>query len=488
MKTILNYIAGYASEPEYGDRFALIDDREELSYAKLWNRIVNYADDLKKRGVKKGDCVLIRCTQNCAYLTSIFAVQYLGAVCVPLEKDAGYARIEEIQAETGAKYCIDHGEGFKDCVMLKQPDQSFDEVAAYKEFSFPDVDDVAEILYSTGTTGKSKGIVLTHGNNIALAENITEGVEMGRNNMEVIPMPLSHSHGYRRALANLYYGNTVIIIGGITVVKRLFDMLDKYNVTALDLAPSLLSMIFDRSGDKIGDYSGQLDYVQLGSAPLTEEDKTHLRGLLPNTRLYNFYGSTESGCSCILNFQDDKIRPQCIGKATKNAEFVFVDDDRKPADADRDHPAFIATAGAQNMKEYYKAPELTASVMRDGYIYTNDLGYMDDEGYIYCLGRADDVINYSGIKISPEEIECEAVKYPGIRDAACVPMADKTYGQVPKLYVSLEDNETGFSDTDCLEFLKTRLDRNKIPKLIEIIPEIPRTSNGKLQRKKLIDR
>ena len=486
MKTILEYIAEYAADAEHGKRAALVDTNGELGYRQLFGRMQGYADRLRRAGVKKGDCVLIRCTQDAAFLTAVFSVQYIGGIPVPLEKDAGAARIKEIAAESRAELYLDHKEPGIEMAYLSMPGEEDDREAVFEGLHFPQADEVSEILFSTGTTGKSKGIVITYRNNIALAENITDGVKMSRQNVELIPMPLSHSHGYRRSLANLYFGNTVIIIGGVMAVKLMFNMMDKYKVTAIDLAPTLLSIIFKLSKDKIAEYKDQLDYIQLGSAPLVEEDKEHLKKLLPDTRLYNFYGSTEAGCSCILDFQDDKIRPHCIGRATKNAQFIFADENKNTVEADAEHPAFLATGGAQNMKEYFNEPELTAQTVKNGFIYTNDLGYIDKEGYIYCLGRQDDVINFAGVKISPDEIEIEAVKYKGVKDAACVPVADKTYGQVPKLFISLQDGCGDFSAKDCTEFLKGVLDANKVPKYIEVIDEIPRTGNGKIQRKKLL--
>ena len=486
METILEYIAGYAGDATHKDRYALIDPGEKLSYSQLFGRMQRYGETLAQQGVKKGDHVLIRCTQDAAFLTAMFALQLYGAIPVPIEKDAGSVRIKEISEDTKAVLYLDNRETDVSLKQFRMPGAEDDAEPVFEGQDFPDADDVSEVLFSTGTTGKSKGIVITFKNNIALAENITEGVKMGRDNVELIPMPLSHSHGYRRSLANLYFGNTVIIIGGVMAVKLMFNMMEEYRVTAIDLAPTLLSIIFKLSKDKIGEYKDQLDYIQLGSAPLVEEDKQHLKQLLPHTRLYNFYGSTEAGCSCILDFQDETIRPHCIGRATKNAKFIFADENKNTVEADEAHPAFLATGGAQNMKEYFNAPELTAQAVKDGFIYTNDLGYIDNEGYIYCLGRQDDVINFAGVKISPDEIEQEAVKFKGVKDAACVPMPDKTYGQVPKLFVSLQEGCEDFSVKECTEFLKGLLDANKVPKHIEVIAEIPRTGNGKIQRKRLL--
>lgn len=248
----------------------------------------------------------------------------------------------------------------------------------------------------------------------------------------------------------------------------------------------MLNILFRLSRDKISEYSSQLRYIQLGSASLTEENKQRLMKDLPLTRLYNFYGTTESGCSCILGFNSCSNHKNCIGRPTVNAKFKFVDEDRKEIHATADHPGYIATAGRQNMAGYLNAPELTREACEGGFIYTSDLGYVDDDGYIYCLGRKDDVINCGGIKIAPDEIEMEAVKYDGVRDCACIPIPDKIQGQVPKLFISLSQPKDNFDMHGFRSYLSTHLDRNEVPKSLEILDEIPRTYNGKIQRKKLI--
>jgi Acyl-CoA synthetases (AMP-forming)/AMP-acid ligases II len=140
-----------------------------------------------------------------------------------------------------------------------------------------------------------------------------------------------------------------------------------------------------------------------------------------------------------------------------------------------------------NMDCYWNNPDLTASVLRDNFILTNDLGYIDNEGFVYVLGRKDDVINYNGIKISPEEIEEVAIKYRGVKDAACVPCADKMAGQIPKLFISVEDKQS-FEIKKLMNYFSDHLDGNKVPKIVEIIDEIPKTFNGKVKRRELMER
>lgn len=467
------------------DTTALADSSKALTYCQLWHHVSGLSSVLKARGVSKGRTVTVECNQSVDYMICEFAIQLAGGIFVPLEKNAAASRMLEIACDT--ECCLHIGK-----TPLKTDTPFFDintasdfseNSASPKDISFPSCEATAEILFSTGTTGKSKGIVLSHGNDTALAENVMLGVRMKKDNVELVPMPLSHSHGLRRTYANLVNGSTTVLTEGVTLLKRFFSLMEQYNVTAIDLSPSMLSIIFKLSKDRLGDYAGCLDYIQLGSAPLPEEDKLHLSRLLPHTRLYNFYGSTEAGCSCLLDFNEASGKPGCIGKPAKNAHFIVVDENRNEISSSPDNLGFLASSGTINMKGYFKSPELTASAMENGYIYTKDLGYIDEDGYIYMLGRKDDIINYGGVKIAPEEIESIVVKYPSISDCACIPVKDSLTGQAPKLFIVAESS---YEPKEFKGFLAANIDANKQPKYIELIDTIPRTFNGKIKRNELM--
>lgn len=471
------------------DKLCLADAKCEVTYDEMWQSVCGFADALKNKGLKKGDCAMVECNQTVDYFICEMAIQLVGAIFVPLEKKAATERVLSIATDTQAVVYISN----REIPELNIPRIDISEAGQTRKtvdvnsVAFPTGEDVAEILFSTGTTGKSKGIVLTHRNDMALAENVKCGTEMKENNVELVPMPLSHSHGLRRTYGNMLNGSTVVFLDGVMFLKKMFGLMDQYGVTAIDLSPAMLSIIFKLGKDSLGDYADQLDYIQLGSAPLPEDDKVHLCKLLPHTRLYNFYGSTEAGCSCILEFNSMAGKKGCIGKPTVNAQFIVVDDNRNVIESSPDNLGLLASSGDINMKEYFKEPELTEQTMKNGFIYTKDLGYIDEEGFVYMLGRKDDVINFGGIKISPEEIESAVKKNPIVKDCACVGKPDKISGQVPKLFISLEEGAE-YDAKSFKAFLMEALDANKQPSLVEVIDEIPRTFNGKILRKDLVNR
>lgn len=470
------------------DKFCLADSRRDVTFREYWEYIYGYAMHLHGLGIGRGDKVVVRNGQDLETAVCGMAVQLLGAVFVPVEKNAADIRILEITEEAGAKCCISakpqevpcRTEGLKDVLSFRDRQADFD------TFSWPEADTTAEILFTTGTTGKSKGIELTHKSVVAVAENVIDGVQMKPDNVEVIPVPLSHSHGLRRYYANMLNGSAAIILDGVIFYKKLFEKMETFHATAMDLVPAALSALFRLSGDRLGDFRGQLEYVQLGSAPVPAQDRERLCRLLPDTRLYNFYGTTESGCSCILDFNAMKDKKNCIGRPTRHAHFAFVDEEGRPIEATEENPGFLACAGDMNMKGYYQAMSSDAEPVENGYVQTKDLAYMGRDGLIYLLGRQDDVIITGGSKVAPEEVEDAAMQFPGVLDCGCIPVDHPILGKEPKLFVSMEQGAS-FDPAAIFQFLKDRLEAYKVPKQIEQIARIPRTYNGKLQRKKLLE-
>lgn len=483
MDSMAEILADYAKKQP--DKLLVADYRgNEFSYAEAWLNVRRVAEFLAvKEGITQGQKILVDCCQDCYYFLADLACNLIGAVFIPVEENASLETIKSICDETGAVVFFTDKDNvrFMRCIRFSEA-FSF-EKGNYLP-SFQKKNAMAEILYTTGTTGKSKGIILTNEANLALAENIKYGVKMKPGNVELIPVPISHSHGIRCCYANLLNGGTIILSNGLLNLKKVFELIDKYSVTAMDLSPSAAQLMVKISKGTFWEYGIRFDYIQVGTAILSEQLKEVLVQNLPGVRLYNFYGSTESGRTCVLEFSRFFGKSNCIGKPTKNSEIVFTDEQRNIIDATRDNPGLLASKGKMNMSGYLGNQELTDITMFDGFVFTNDVGYIDAEGYVYILGRNDDVINYNGIKIAPDEIEQVALRYPHIKDSACVPIVDEIAGQVPKLFICVDDKTT-FSMKDFNSFLQIRLDASKIPKRIEIIDIIPRTTNGKIKRKEL---
>ena len=470
------------------DKLCMVDADNVLTYRDVWERVASCANSLVSRGIGRESYVVVSNNQGTGYVIALLATQLVGANAVPVEKNASLSRNADIVAKVSPSLFIGAkpAAGFEDVPFASFEELLFGEGADPTwDGGFPPADAVSEILFSTGTTGIPKGVVLTHRNDVAMARNVIEGLQMKDDTVEIIPVPLNHSYGLRRTNANLMNGSTIIYCDGVMALKRVFNLMDEYGANAMTLAPNMLSIILKLSGDKLASYADKLDYVQLSSAPVSEQDKNRLMELLPSTRLYNFYGSTESGATCLYDFNAMKGKAHCIGMPIGSARFIVVDDERNPIESSPDNMGILASSGDMVMRGYFKEPELTRETLVDGFVYTKDLGYIDEEGLVYILGRVDDVINFGGIKVAPEEIESAVKTSPIVRDCACVALKDALVGQIPVLFIALEEGAE-YDERQFKRFLASVLGMNERPQRIEVIDEIPRTYNGKIARKQLV--
>ncbi|MDL2205994.1 acyl--CoA ligase [Eubacteriales bacterium OttesenSCG-928-N13] len=466
------------------DKLCLADSAEEICYRDYARRIVATCALLQTNGIQQGDRVVLKAKQTISYLCWCHAIQLAGGIAVPLENSAGDMRVEQILALTEASMYV--GDAPLGDAKFVPYDAQSDLALSSADMTqqLPDPQQISMILFTTGTTGASKGIVVTHMSEVAVAENVMYGVSMKPDNIEIIPTPMNHSFSLRRYYANLIRGATVVLLEGIIFLQQLFDALDRYKATAIALVPAALSVIFKLSRDQIGQYNHQLDYVQFGSAPLPEADKERITRLLPDCRLYNIYGSTESGCACSLNFNSADNMPGCIGFPNRHAHFIVTDAQHNQIESSPEHIGFLAYRGAMAMEKYYNEPELTERTIIDGYLYTKDLGYIDAQGRVYMLGRDDDVINTGGNKVSPGEIEECARRYEGVEDCICGATKDAVMGEVPLLYIVAGDD----LDLRALhQYLSQHLEGFKVPKRIARINQVPRTYNGKIWRAKFAE-
>lgn len=468
------------------DALCIVDADGEHTYGQMMRDAEGAAAFLRAKGADLERCVIASYDGKAHYLSLEIACWLIGAIFVPVEDDAADERILSIYQETDpVLFVSDRKPASEDLnrITASYVELSEGEPVRDAVYYVPTGEETAEILFTTGTTGKSKGVELTHANDVALAQNVAEGVHMRDGNRELIPLPLSHAHAIRTLYAIYSKHGAALLVRGVTQVRRIYELMRDYHATAIDLSPTAASVLLKLSRGRFSEFAGQLDYVQVGTAYLNDEIKENLRATFPGTRLYNCYGSTESGRSCFLDFSGNEDRKHCIGKPAVNAQFFVTNANHEIIHSDEKHTGLIATRGAMNMKGYWKQKELTESVMKDGYIFSKDEGYIDDKGYVYVLGRADDVINFRGIKIAPDEIEEAASDYPGIQDCACIPKKDKVSGEVPILVVDT-DEET-FDHKAMMQYLRRRVDPDKMPQKIVICHQIPRSYNGKLQRKKL---
>lgn len=325
-------------------------------------------------------------------------------------------------------------------------------------------------LRTTGTTGKSKTVVISQQAVIANSQNLIHAHGYSSNTVFVVAGALDHLGGWSKIFPTLMTGGTLILLDGMKDVNAFFRAMD-YDSTHLAtfLVPASIRMLLQFSADRLASYSHKIEFLETGAAPISHTDMLRLCQLLPRTRLYNTYASTETGIVCSYNFNDGRTKPGCCGPALLNSQ-VFITES-----------GTIACKGRTLMSGYLDEPELTATVLKDGCIHTADSGYIDEDGMLHVLGRNDDVINIGGYKVDPVEVENRALAFPGIQDCICIADQYPVLGDTLKLLV-----RTGGDTIDKKEiarFMAQTLEPYKVPTRYEYVETINRTSNGKLDRK-----
>ena len=478
METLLHHLLTTAGN--HPDRIALRCGAEAVRYYELRTRILTTAAHLRALGVGEGDRVLICGGNTPAIPVLYFAVHALGAVAVPIAPDTPESVLAALAGDAEARLAVVEKavSGMPCPVVSPKIATAPDGKSEIDPVCQPDA--IADLLYTTGTTGRKKGVVLTQANVLAAARNITEFVGSGPGDVEVVPLPLSHSFGLGRLRCMAVAGNTLILEPGVgtgaTVVKRILNA----RATGLAVVPAGFDIMRRMTGDVLGQAREHLRYIEIGSASMKVETRQWLTQLLPNTRICHHYGLTEASRAAFTEYHSDVHKPGTAGRAAPNVEILVCNEkgSRLPAGETGE----VVVRGGMVMQEYWKQPELTKKAFCSEGLRTGDIGYLDADGYLFLLGRRNDLINVGGRKVVPDEIEDLLCQLDGVRDAGCVAEPDELLGECVKAYL-VSDREIRRSEV--VAFLRTRVEEYKIPQVIERIDSIPRTSSGKIQRQML---
>lgn len=486
-QSVIERVYKYAQETP--DRVAVITQGGgvETTYRELYSLAGGYAEYLHGNGLGKGDIVVAKASQTLDYVVIYLGVHLAGGVITSAEAHMSAEGMAGIVRAVKAKMIIsDDRTVLNTCEAVYLDRAEVLSVAAgagTREWQFPAADDSADILFTTGTTGASKGVELSHKALAATAENLIHGCGYRKDTVLIVPGPLNHANPVRKLFTTLVNGSTIYILNGMTNMKAFFAALNYPDGRiACCLPPSAVRTIFQLTRDEIGKYADRIDFIESATAPLPKPDKERLCELLPRTRLFNNYGSSEAASVCMYDYSRYPGRAGCIGKAMPNSRIFIVNDNKEEIASSKENMGLLACEGDVNMKGYINEPELTGEVLINGVVYTNDIGYIDEEGFVYIAGRKGDVINVGGLKVAPTEVEEAALAIDGIEDCICLPVDHPITGQALKLLVVLREG-TEFVPKQFAAFLKTRLENHKIPSQYEQVESIARTYNGKLDRK-----
>ncbi len=434
--TLEQSIKHYASVAP--DNVAVVCGTQQTTYKELWAKIEQRCEELRQEGVEPHRPYVFRGSQDTDFLVTYCAVHAIGAIAVPLEAQAPADRFEAISQEV------------KSCV--------YD-------------DDIVDILYTTGTTGRSKGVMLSERALVSCADNFIADLGFTSELLFIISGPLNHIASLFKIHPTLTIGGAICVLDGLKDINAFFEVFElPFRKFATFLVPASIRLVMQLAYDKLCAVSDKIDFIETGAAPITHHDMKQLSEALPNARLYNTLGGTEIGAVCTYNFNDGHYMEGCIGRPMKNSTVEVTPEGN------------IIVSGLTIMSGYVADEESTSRVLKDGKIYGSDLGYIDEDGLIHLKGRQGDVINVGGFKVDPSEVEGAIASHPSVRDSICVADTHPVIGTVLKLLVVMEEG-VALDKRSLALHIKSKLEPYKVPTYYEAVPSIQRTYNGKLDRK-----
>ncbi|HUS10271.1 MAG TPA: long-chain-fatty-acid--CoA ligase [Pyrinomonadaceae bacterium] len=480
-------------------------DGRTFTFAEFDRAVNRTARLLETRGVTRGNVVSLLMPNSAEYIIAYFACWKLGATAGPINSLLKTQEISFVIADSEATTLLVHPEFLpaidairNDVPALREVISFADERVATGEFieessgsgasssdlKFPVLssDTEAIIIYTSGTTGEPKGCLLTHGNLIANAKQISSWLGFTKNDRLLTIMPLFHMNAVSvTTMSALYAGGSTVVSPKFSA-SRFWQIISDYQITSFGSVATMLSMLLSTypGGVPKGLKTDQLRFAMCGSAPVPSEVLKRFEETF-NCLVIEGYGLSESTCRSTFNPPDARRRPGSCGMAIGNEMRVVDDDDKEVANGELGE---IVLRGENILKGYYRNPEATATAFRNGWFHTGDIGYRDAEGFYYIVDRKSDMIIRGGENIYPREIDEVLYQHPMIAAAATIGVPDELYGEEVAAFVVLKEGGE-VTEKEIMAYCRAHLADYKCPKSVCIVSEIPKGPTGKLLKREL---
>ena len=490
---------------KYKDKPFLYWQDDTVSYSQineLTNKVANFLYDL---GIRKGDKVSVYLPNMPEYVYLYLGIPKIGAVTGPVNALFKPREVKFVVGHSEAKALVTIPKlmplvngikkdlpNLKHVIVIGEPVEgtlNFTELMNKASAEAPPAveiderEDSAAILYTSGTTGFPKGVLQTHFNIRRNAEMIKDFLKAGEDYRFMLILPLFHVNAQIVTIMGPFtIGASCILTPGFSAQTH-WETVAKYKASTFSCVPTVLSILLRMPHENL-DLSS-LKFIICGAAPLPVEVFREFEKTF-NCKIVEGYGLTEGTCASSVNplptETEDKRKIGSIGIPLPGNEMKIVDNDGN--DVPPNTKGEIIVKGDNIMKEYFKNPEANAETLKGDWLYTGDIGYMDDDGFFYITDRKKDMIIRGGENIYPREIEEVLYSHPDVSLATVIGIRDKIYGELPKAFIVLKEGKS-VSDEEIIEYCKKNLADFKVPKYVEFRDDLPKTPTGKIMKQPL---
>ncbi|MDN4495065.1 class I adenylate-forming enzyme family protein [Ureibacillus aquaedulcis] len=482
---ILNVLEQHATNTP--DALAVAFEENEWTYKDLYENAQKIAGYLQQEGYQKGDIVAQFMLNSDLFMAVYYGVQLAGLTIMPVNTKLAPPEVEYIFSHSEAKVLFlderieqtvaDSSHSFKEKINVAKIREI---LKADKNEIYPialNPDDTAVVMYTSGTTGKPKGVQLSNRNVYETAEIWSESMKMTNQDRMYICTPLFHCAGsHVFAVPTMYQGGSIIIEEAFSPERTLKKLVDT-KATIFFGVPAMYTILLNKPELETTNFE-HLRLFVYGASPMPYELVKRLKDTFPKVKVQNCYGQTENTpAASSLTDKDALTKIGSVGKPLARTDIKLVD--ALGEEVPLGEVGEICVKGPQVMKGYLRNPEETSRTIQDGWLYSGDLGRFDDEGFLYIVDRKKDMIIRGGENIYPIEIEEVLYRIPQVLEAAVVGIPHEVYGEVPKAFVVVK-GEQSLTAEEVVTYCGTQLANYKIPMEIEFLEELPRNASGKV--------
>ena len=496
-----------ARAAERGDTPALIDGVEgtTLTYAQLDTFHRRIAAALAEAGVRKGDVLALHSPNTIAYPAAFYAATRAGASVTTVHPLATAEEFGKQLRDSAARWIVtvspllqtartaaEIAGGIQEIFVCDQAEghrsllDMLGSTAPEPDVDIDPVEDVAALPYSSGTTGAPKGVMLTHRSIATNLSQLEPLLPMGPGDRILAVLPFFHIYGLTALMnAPLRQGSTVVVLPRFDL-DTFLGAIEKHRITSLYVAPPIVLALAKHPAVEGYDLSS-LKYIVSAAAPLDAELAAACSRRLGLPPVGQAYGMTElSPGTHAVPLDAENPPPGSVGKLIPNTEMRILSLDDPAKDAGVGERGEIAIRGPQIMKGYLGRPETTAAMIdEDGWLHTGDVGYVDDEGWLFVVDRVKELIKYKGFQVAPAELEALLLTHPGIADAAVIGVYDSDNNEVPHAYVVRQPTAADLTEAEVMQYVAEHVAPYKKIRHVDFIEGVPRAASGKILRREL---
>lgn len=492
------------SAERFPERTAIVHNGRRLAYSELISKARALSAWLHDAGVEKGDRVAILNDDPSEYVSTYFGILLAGGIVVALNSDTSARTLEsqinrcEVSAVITQPrfmgYFQDPGTKLPSLKVVAAPGLKagraggadyglFDLQEAFgfapKTLPAGTPSDIAQVIYTSGTTGGASAVMLRHSNLVANTGSIVKYLGLGENDSVMTVLPFFYSYGNSLLLTHFAAGGRLVINQNFLYPNTILDQMAAEEVTGFSGVPSSFAILLHRSAVRRYSFPALRYMTQAGGA-MAPRLAREMKAIFPAVDFYVMYGQTEAAARLSYLEPAELLRKAgSVGKAIPGVRLEVLNDSGAPVEPGE--TGEIVASGENIMAGYWGEPGKTSAALRDGRLWTGDLARVDDEGFIYIVSRRSDIIKSGSHRIHPMEIEEALAEHAAVHEAAVIGVEDEILGEALKALVVLKTGSV-CSRKNLLAHCRALLPSYKVPHHVEFIPELPKTSSGKVKR------